>query len=141
MSKRAGSRLTLRVLNMPHCNRARSLTASLQERNEVRFLSVLLQPCEDHLRAGNVLLRIDKEVPHVLATPYDPGVFDRAAEAVVLRASRAAHDVPQRGAALVRPALLERVALRALCLEELRPFLVVAARDHGTLRNLDGHLE
>ena len=33
------------------------------------------------------LLRIDEEVPQVLATPYDPGVFDRAAEAIVLLAS------------------------------------------------------
>ena len=115
----------------------------------------------------------------MLATPYDPGVFDRAAEAVVLDASlptrsaflqishkldevplisasfqdclteiilfkrsckepsqsgkdrgdRAAHDVPQRGAGLVRPALLEGMALRAFRLEELRPFLGVSVRD------------
>ncbi|CAK0901943.1 unnamed protein product [Prorocentrum cordatum] len=81
---------------------------------------LFLDAREDHLCAGYVLLRVDEEFVHVLVRPDDAGILVGLGVGEALQGSRlAAEDAPQRGALLGVAALLDRVALRALCLGEL----------------------
>ncbi|CAK0901942.1 unnamed protein product, partial [Prorocentrum cordatum] len=64
-----------------------------------------------------------EEFVHVLVRPDDAGILVGLGVGEALQGSRlAAEDAPQRGALLGVAALLDRVALRALCLGSFAPF-------------------
>merc|ERR1719492_576516 len=86
--------------------------------DEVGALLVLFDPREDHLRARDVLLRVDQVLVHVLAGPDDPRVLVRLGVGEALhRAGLAPHDAPEGRALLHVAPLLDGVALEALRLE------------------------
>merc|ERR1719510_404149 len=100
--------------------------------DQVRALLLLLDPREDHLRARDVLLRVDQVLVHVLAGPDDARVLVRLGVGEALhRAGLAPHDAPEGRALFHVAPLLDGVALEALRLEEL------GALFHVTLGDLD----
>merc|ERR1712087_619203 len=102
----------------------RRLSASsllAHEGDEVGTLLFLLDPCENHFRARDVLLRVDQILKHVLVRPMDGRVLVRLRVSEALAGPRCPpHDSPQRRALLGIAALLDGVALSTLGLEELR---------------------
>merc|ERR1719183_2195448 len=85
--------------------------AAPEEGDEVRALRVLLHAGEDHLRADDVLLRVDEVLEQVLVAPDDARRLVGVAVGVDVRgAALAPEEVPERRALLRGAAGLRGVA-------------------------------
>jgi len=104
----------------------------LQVRNEISTLLWLLEPREDHLSSRNVLLRVKQVVIQSVLLPDHSLVFVSRRVGVACGGTRLPpKKTIQVWTLLVTGALLDRVALRALGLEDLLARLGVA---WGSLR-------
>eukprot|EP00968_Pinguiococcus_pyrenoidosus_P014535 scaffold1311_cov256-Pinguiococcus_pyrenoidosus.AAC.56 len=92
----------------------------LEVGDEVIAVLLLLQAGEDHLRALDVLLRCEQVVEQgVLGPQHTRLLVGRRVGVAFYRPRRAAEQAVEVGPLLVSSSLLDRVALRALGLEDL----------------------
>lgn len=107
------------------------LLKSLQVGDEVLALALLLDAGEHHLRALDVLGRVDEVGTQDVLRPRDARRLVGSGVCKALRrARRAADKAKEIGALLVDTALLDRVALRTLRLENLCALHIGGERRH-----------
>jgi hypothetical protein len=110
----------------------------LEVRNQIRAIFRLLETREHHLRARDVLFRVQEVIVQRGFVPGDTLVLVRRAVRETLRGSGdASEQAPEVRALLVSAALLRDVALRALGLKNLRACVdekrVASARAGGSV--------